>query len=71
MTLHQAITEAVKQRKLTAYFIATEAKRLNGGNFPVSINHVSEYLAGRKDMTGKKLDWVLRVLGLEIVHRHI
>jgi len=54
LTLHQAITEAVSKQKLTAYFIATEAKRLNGGHFPVSINHVSEYLAGRKDMTGKK-----------------
>lgn len=71
MTIHQAITQAVSEQKLTAYFIATEAKRLNGGHYPVSINHVNEYLAGRKDMTGKKLDWVLRVLGLEIVHRHI
>lgn len=69
MTIHEAITQAVSKQKLTAYFIATEAKRLNGGDFPVSINHVNEYLAGRKDMTGKKLDWVLRVLGLQVASR--
>jgi CRISPR/Cas system CMR-associated protein Cmr5 small subunit len=65
--IREVVIERAEEREMTAYAIAHEAKRTGGSDdFPVSINHVSEYLAGRKDMTGQKLDAVLRVLGLRV-----
>lgn len=50
---------------LTAYALAHGSKV--GGQFVVSVNHVAEYLAGRKDMTTAKLEALLPHLGLALV----
>lgn len=50
---------------LTAYALAHGSKV--GGRFVVSVNHVSEFLAGRKDMTTAKLEALLPLLGLAVV----
>ena len=64
MTIRETIQAQASKLGLTAYAIAHAAKV--DGQFVVSINHVQEYLAGRKDMTSAKLDAVFLVLGLEV-----
>lgn len=64
MTIRKTIQAQVARLGLTAYAIAHAAKV--DGEFTVSVNHVQEYLAGRKDMTSGKLDAILKVLGLKI-----
>lgn len=63
--IREVVIERAEEREMTAYAIAKATVDPDGEQV-VSINHVSEYLAGRKDMTGQKLDAVLRVLGLRV-----
>lgn len=63
--IREVVIERAEEREMTAYAIAKATVDADG-ELVVSLNHVNEYLAGRKDMTGKKLDAVLRVLGLQI-----
>jgi len=64
--IRQAIIKAVERQGHTCYSLAHAIKDLNNGEFAVSLNHINEYLEGRKDMTSEKVDWLLRVLGLVI-----
>lgn len=63
-TIRQTIQAQAAKLGMTAYAIAHAAKV--DGKFVVSVNHVQEYLAGKKDMTSQKVDAVLRVLGLVV-----
>lgn len=66
-TIRQIVQAQVDRLGVTAYHIAHAAKV--DGKFTVSINHVQEYLAGRKDMTSEKLDAVFKVLGLKVTKK--
>lgn len=65
MTIRATIQAQAKKLGMTAYAIARAAKV--NDQFVVSVYHVQEYLAGRKDMTSAKLDAVMKVLGLQII----
>lgn len=66
VSIRQAVIKAVERQGHTAYSLTHAIKEANDGEFAVSHNHINEYLAGRKDMTSEKVDWLLRVLGLVI-----
>lgn len=68
-TIAQIVRARADELELSAYAIARMAMVHN--EFTVSVYHLNEYLAGRKDMTTGKLDHVLRALGLELgVRQH-
>lgn len=64
-TIREAVQAQADKLGLSAYAIAHESKQ--GDEFLVSVNHVQEYLSGRKDMTSTKLDAIFGVLGLEVL----
>ena len=64
MTIRQAIVAQAKRLGLTAYAIAKQSKR--GGKWAVSPDHVLSYMNGEKDMTSKRLDAVMKVLGITL-----
>lgn len=59
-TLRAAVIARAKSLGLTAYAIARDT----GGM--VSPDHMRAYLTGAKDMTGERLDAVMRVLGMHV-----
>lgn len=58
--IRDAVIRRAAELGLTAYAIARDS----GG--AVNEDTVRAYLTGRKDMTGRRLGAVLRVLGLEV-----
>ena len=59
-TLRTSIIARAKSLGLTAYAIARDT----GG--VVSPDHMRAYMVGDKDMTGERLDAVMRVLGMRV-----
>lgn len=64
-SIREMVQARANELGLTAYALAHASKV--GGQFVVSVNHVAEYLAGRKDMTTAKLEALLPHLGLALV----
>lgn len=70
MTVREIIIKKAEELQLDGYEIAHACKRLNNGEFIVSVDHVIKYLKGEKDMTSEKLDAVLEVLELDLIDKH-
>lgn len=70
MTVREIIIQKAKALALDGYDIAHACKKLNNGQFIVSVDHVNKYLRGEKDMTSEKLDAVLEVLELDLIDKH-
>lgn len=68
MTIRQAITQAIDAQHITPFAVWCRVDNLRETSNikEVSMNHLVDYLAGRADMTGERLDSVLFVLGLTI-----
>lgn len=64
-TLRQAIIDQMDASKTTPMGVWNDIAR-HSSLKKISTNHLVEYLAGRSDMTGEKIDSILTVLGLTV-----
>lgn len=66
MSIREAIKQQAQTYLLNGYDLARLIKRLNGGEWVVSCEHMQAYLDGEKDMTSSKIDAVLDALHIKL-----